>query len=544
MMMPTNRKTFQSFMRRDRSIPRDERTPSNTLIISFLFLHKYLSENLKNHLMKTYKIPLSNIYQNKDELDNIRKESLDELGYFINSYNLFFEKFFENENINFWREFIYDSINAMEFDDESFAKDCTGEVLQALDEELYDYKKNVIISDYIRHIGRFNVADSEFSYQLVFDTFIYLRNIYKNKTPQYISEILANVVMSQKNTAQDVYDPFLGNASVLMTLSEEFKMGKIYGKEEIPLCCTVNLMKSLIYGFKPSQVKYFKESALNSMFVEGTGFDVIVSNIPNRKFYSNQRLEHSKNAPDKSLELKNEILSKFEKNELKADKKLLDALDLFIDEVKAVDTPQTIEFEGEYELLNESEFLFIINMLNSLKNDGLMVISISQNFLFKRSLTLLRKFLTYENNYIDAIISIPEGLGRSIRPEVVIVFRKDKTTDDIIFIDVSKDYTTNKAKNTVQGLFRRNLVLSDECMDKIIDIYNNREKIEKVSEVVSLKQLEKNDFNLSMSRYVDTFEGEFVKINDLVNEKKELTAKIKSLNEKIGAMLDELNIKL
>ena len=63
-----------------------------------------------------------------------------------------------------------------------------------------------------------------------------------------------------------------------------------------------------------------------------------------------------------------------------------------------------------------------------------MAVSISQNFLYKNSLQTLRKYLTHEKNYIDTIISIPEELGRR-RPEVVIVFKKNRTDDDILFID-------------------------------------------------------------------------------------------------------------
>lgn len=539
-----NRKALKRLIRLDRSFLRDDKSEYMTFLILYLFLYKYVSDNLKNYLQSKFSLPaLHDIYADETLFENAKKEALNDLGYFIERPDAFMREIVRMDEIQYFEGWIDFSLENMVFDDEGFLNECS-DVISQFNGVSRDKNRDLVIVEYIRLISKFSVDENAFTFQQVFDNVESLRMVGLRQTPDYITDILSKVVSSQKTGADDIYDPFLNDSAVLMKVAGGLDVNFIYGKEAEFLEYFYSNVRAIINGFKPSQIFFFNHNAINSLSIENRQFDVIVSKIPNSRYYSKQMLEPSGEYSDTSMELKKEILSKFEASDLKADDKVLDALDLLIDEVKAADSTQSIKFEGEYEALNDSEFLFIINMINSLKSDGLMAVSLSQNFLFKKSLALLRKFLTYENNYIDAIISVPEDLGRSIRPEVIIVFRKDKKTDDIMFIDISKQYTTKRVPNAVPGLLRRNLMLSDECTNKIIDIYAKREKIDKMSEVVSLKQIAGNDFNLSVSRYVDTFEGEFVQLSDLSDEKRDLTSKIKCLNEKIDEMMDELNIRL
>ena len=200
------------------------------------------------------------------------------------------------------------------------------------------------------------------------------------------------------------------------------------------------------------------------------------------------------------------------------------------------------DFVGEYESLKESEFLFLLNLVDSLKEDGIMAISISENFLFKNSLETLRKYLTCKKNYIDTIIRIPNEIVRS-RPEVVIVFKKNRTNKDILFIDMAADYETQRSGRAYPGLFRKNIVLDNKTMAKMENVYLNKLTIPKFSNLVSLDEIKCNAFNLSVSRYVDTFEGEFISLDEVAVEKQEIESNIKSVNVKIEKMMDELDIR-
>ena len=62
--------------------------------------------------------------------------------------------------------------------------------------------------------------------------------------------------------------------------------------------------------------------------------------------------------------------------------------------------------------------------------------------------------------------------------------------------------------------------------------------------MVSLTEIEKNEFNLSISRYVDTFEGEFISLRELKHQKEDMESNLNELNRKIDMMMDELNIRL
>ena len=83
-----------------------------------------------------------------------------------------------------------------------------------------------------------------------------------------------------------------------------------------------------------------------------------------------------------------------------------------------------VEFSGEYESLKDSEYLFLINLIKCLNDDGIMAVSLSQGFLTKNTLGLLRKYLTYEKNCIDAVISIPNELSKPNPSYHGVVFTK------------------------------------------------------------------------------------------------------------------------
>ena len=85
--------------------------------------------------------------------------------------------------------------------------------------------------------------------------------------------------------------------------------------------------------------------------------------------------------------------------------------------------------------------------------------------------------------------------------------------------------------------------MDDSNVRKLKETYAKRQIIDRYSNIVSISEIAANDFNLSVSRYVDTFEGEFIQLNDLAHEKAEITAEIKKLNKKIDKMMEELDLR-
>ena len=523
--------------------------------VLYAFLYKYLSDKLKNHLMYYLagdEADLNMIYLTDEGTDDLRQWALNDLGYFFTSQSAFIDQFISNKYVDdiFSPDFFKNLKNNIEFSQNNPSKDYFDQIIEILEDKLNftrlygDEDLTSFMSSYLFSISKFDIDEQDFTFAQVYDAIAYSRQIRLSSTPEYISELINSIVKSQRNVVSNAYDPFLKDASILFNLYSQFTMSDIYAKENNELHYFYSLIKAFINEIDFENLHMSQENAIKSMSYDSQLFDVIASKVPDSldEFSKTALKSQSIEVPSES-DFKEKLFNNLGMDKLSEDKEALEALKILEKRFNAMEKGEVVSFAGEYESLKDSEFLFLINMINSLKDNGLMVISLSQNFLFKNSLALLRKFLTYENNYIDAVISLPEELGGVIRPEVVIVFRKNKKSDDVVFIDLSKKYGTEMSPNTFPGLVKRNLVLDKKTISNIIDALNNRKTVDKFSEIVSLKQLEENDFNLTVSRYVDTYDGEFIRLKDLKSDKKKIDEKMACLNERIDALLDDLNFR-
>jgi type I restriction enzyme M protein len=186
---------------------------------------------------------------------------------------------------------------------------------------------------------------------------------------------------------------------------------------------------------------------------------------------------------------------------------------------------------------SKADFAFIQDMIYRLDEEGIMAVVLPHGVLFRGSAEgHIRRYLIEKKNCIDAVIGLPVNIfyGTTI-PTCVLIFKKNRKEDDgILFIDSSKEFEKAKNKN----------LLTDENINKISDTYHNREVIEKYSCLVSLKEVEENDYNLNIPRYVDTFEDKpEIDIHAIMNEIEQLEAKRADLDRQIGVYLKELKIK-
>ena len=104
---------------------------------------------------------------------------------------------------------------------------------------------------------------------------------------------------------------------------------------------------------------------------------------------------------------------------------------------------------------------------------------------------------------------------------------------------MSSDYETERNS----GLFGKNLLVDNNTIDKMKNVVLNKLSLPKFSNLISIDEIKDNKFNLSVSRYVDTFEGEFISLEELKTKKSEIESNINDLNIKIEKMMDELNIR-
>ena len=131
-----------------------------------------------------------------------------------------------------------------------------------------------------------------------------------------------------------------------------------------------------------------------------------------------------------------------------------------------------------------------------LKNTGTMAIVLPHGILFRGSAEgKIRKKLL-ENGSIDAVIGLPANLFYNTGiPTVILVLKKDKDDRNVMFIDASKEFEKDKKQNK----------LRKEDINKILETYKKREDVERYAHVATMEEIEENDFNLNIPRYVDTF---------------------------------------
>ncbi len=137
---------------------------------------------------------------------------------------------------------------------------------------------------------------------------------------------------------------------------------------------------------------------------------------------------------------------------------------------------------------------FLVKMIESINADGRMAIILPHGFLFKKTNAeyYVRKQIV-EKNYIEAIIGLPEKLFYKTKiPVVILIINKSKKGKKFLFIDASREYTKK----------RRNNIMEEEALDKIIKTYYNKEEIQNYSHLASLEEIEKNDYDLNIKKYV------------------------------------------
>ena len=191
----------------------------------------------------------------------------------------------------------------------------------------------------------------------------------------------------------------------------------------------------------------------------------------------------------------------------------------------------------------KGDYAFISHMVETLKpKTGRMAVIVPHGVLFRGSSEgRIREGLIKEN-LIDAVIGLPAGLFQTTGiPVAILVIDRARekggereNEDKILFIEASKEYKPGKAMNS----------LEPENADKIFNTFNERKEIERFSRLVPISEIAENDYNLNITRYVDTFEPEpEIDIKATLKEIAELKPKLTELEEKMNKYLKELGIE-
>lgn len=318
-------------------------------------------------------------------------------------------------------------------------------------------------------------------------------------TPHEVSEVLAKlatVSLDQENKKPSVYDFACGSGSLLLTLKDEVKNKILYYGQELNTT-TYNLarMNLMMHGVPYDRMTLKNADTLEQDWPDGVDaqgtdrprfFDVVVANPPYSARWDN------------------------------SDRKLKDPR--FKDYGLA---PKT-----------KADYAFLLHGLYHLDQNGTMAIVLPHGVLFRGAKEGKIREALLKKNQIDAIIGMPPGLFYSTGiPTVVLVLKKNRPNKDVLFIDASKGFEKGKKQN----------VLRDEDIDKIINTYKERKDVERYAHVASFDEIKENDFNLNIPRYVDTFVPEPpVDLKKVAADLHETNIEIQKNQKELVGMLKEL----
>lgn len=170
-------------------------------------------------------------------------------------------------------------------------------------------------------------------------------------------------------------------------------------------------------------------------------------------------------------------------------------------------------------------------------DDGRVAVLLPHGVLFRGGAeAVIRKYIVHDLNRLDAVIGLAPNLFHGTSIPVCLLVLKSKhngNSGNVLFIDASKELTPGKNQNT----------LEDKHIEKIVDAYTNRVDIEKFAHVADMAEIEANDWNLNLPRYVDTYEEEEpVDLEAVRNDIKRIEGEKKTAVDKAESMLRQLGL--
>jgi len=182
---------------------------------------------------------------------------------------------------------------------------------------------------------------------------------------------------------------------------------------------------------------------------------------------------------------------------------------------------------------SRGDFAFISHMIETTSlTDGRVAVVVPHGVLFRGgSEGKIRRQLV-EENLFDAVIGLPADLffGTGI-PAAVLIFKRDKPDDTVMFIDASREYDDARTQNRLRR----------QDIDKIAATYRQRETVDKYAYLAGLEEIRENDFNLNIPRYVDTFEDEEpIEIEAVQEEIEGLEGELAEIQIRMRSYLQEL----
>jgi type I restriction enzyme M protein len=328
-------------------------------------------------------------------------------------------------------------------------------------------------------------------------------------TPQQISDILSAIVTldsqepatGQRSKLDSVLDFACGSGSLLLNILKRMKkeggiIGKIYGQEKNITTYNLARMNMLLHGVRDTEFDIYHGDTLTNdwEFLRETNpakkpyFDAIVANPP-----FSYRWEPTDSLGD-DVRFKNHGLA-----------------------------PKSA-----------ADFAFLLHGFHFLKDDGVMAIILPHGVLFRGGAEERIRTKLLKDGHIDTVIGLPPALFYSTGiPVCILVLKKCKKPDDVLFINAAEHFDKGKRMNQ----------LLPEHIDKIVDTYQFRKEEKRYSKRISMERIEEEGYNLNISRYVSTAKPEEqIVLEDVHAKLAALEDDITKAAKKHNAFLEELGL--
>mgnify|MGYP003372891324 CR=1 FL=1 len=364
-----------------------------------------------------------------------------------------------------------------------------------------DQKQSDTVASLIKEIDKADLLNSDA--EILGNAYEYLIGQFASETgkkagefytPQAVSKILTRIAISGQEDKQglSVYDPCMGSGSLLLNAKKYAKYSqyiKYYGQELNTSTYNLARMNMFLHGIPAENQNLRNGDTLDGDWPtdEETDFNMVLMNPP-----------YSAKWTAAAGFLQDERFSDY----------------------------------GVLAPKSKADYAFLLHGLYHLKNNGTMAIVLPHGVLFRGAAEgkIREKLLRSGNIY--AVIGLPANLfyNTSI-PTCIIVLKKHRDGRDVLFIDASKKFDKGKKQNE----------MTDVHINEVMELYSKRETVEKESFLASFEEIEKNDFNLNIPRYVDNFEKEEeIDLNDLLSEMKKTDDELEKTQGEFLSLLREL----
>lgn len=314
-------------------------------------------------------------------------------------------------------------------------------------------------------------------------------------TPPEVSDLMAELLDPQQGDT--ICDPACGSGSLLMKCGRKVvanynsKQYALYGQEAIGSTWSLAKMNMFLHGEDNHKIEW-GDTIRNPKLLDKNGdlmlFDIVTANPP----FSLDKWGHDEAEHDKFGRFRRGL------------------------------PPKT---KGDY--------AFILHMIETLKpKTGRMGVVVPHGVLFRGSLEGKIRQQLIEENLLDAVIGLPEKLfyGTGI-PAAILIFKKQKTDRCVLFIDASREFKAGKNQN----------LLTEDNIAKVVETYRTRVNVDKYAYLATLEEIQENDYNLNIPRYVDTFEEEEeIDLMAVRAEREQLKLQLTQLEQQMSVYLKEL----